>query len=97
MIWLKNKKKYQDTAIKYIFKLLYINFCTRSIKQSDLETQFPSHISFFKTWYGIYIFLCRDNTSQTAIKYTLKSKYTFQTILSTFIFYFSRRKHKLYY
>jgi len=52
----QKQKKYQDTAIKYIFKLLYINFCTRSIKQSDLETQFPSHISFFKTCYGIYIF-----------------------------------------
>lgn len=52
----KKIKKYQDTAIKYIFKLLYINFFTRSIKQSDLKTQFSSYISFFKTWYGIYIF-----------------------------------------
>ena len=87
MRWHKNKIRYRDTAKNIFSNYSILTSCTRSIKQSYLGTPFPSHISSFKTRYDLYFFYVEITQSRTAIKYTLKTKYTLRAVLSIFVFY----------
>jgi len=95
----RKQNKIQRYSKKYIFKLVYINFLY-TFNKTKLHRNSISITYLLSSKLGIVYILYTDEItqSQTEIKYTLKTKYILQAILSIFIYFYgriSRRKHKL--